>query len=219
MKKIIIPAILLLTVLLPAQNLQLHYDFGEGRKYVTSTLEMFNPDDYGSTFFFVDFNYDANGVQEGYWEIARDISFWKAPLTLHVEYNGGLNALVPLQFNNAYLLGSAYAWNSAGYSSGFTLQAMYKYIQKNVSPHNFQLTGVWYLNFLNDKFSFTGFADFWRERQDFIGTQFIFMTEPQLWYNVNKYFAIGGETEFGYNFGGNPGWKICPTLGLKWTIR
>ena len=33
------------------QNLQLHYDLGEGREYLTSTLEMFRPDSAGATLF------------------------------------------------------------------------------------------------------------------------------------------------------------------------
>ena len=32
-----------------AQNLQVHYDFGKDRKQITTTLEMFKPDKYGST--------------------------------------------------------------------------------------------------------------------------------------------------------------------------
>ena len=38
-------------------NLQVFYDFGEYRKNVTTTLEMFKSDDWGSTFFFVDYDY------------------------------------------------------------------------------------------------------------------------------------------------------------------
>ncbi len=209
---------MLSTFTIQAQNFQLHYDFGNERKYLTTTVEMFKPDNWGNTFFFVDFNYNANGPSEGYWEISREIKKWDAPFAIHFEYNGGLNAVVPLQFNNAYLFGGTYSWNSTDFSRGFSLQTLYKYIQGNVSPNNFQLTGVWYVNFLNDKFSFTGFADFWRERQDFIGTQFIFMSEPQFWYNINKTFSVGGELELGYNFGGKKGFALFPTLGVKVTM-
>ncbi|HRZ98223.1 MAG TPA: DUF5020 family protein [Paludibacter sp.] len=218
MKKILIIIMLIIAFKANAQtNLQLHYDFGNGRKFLTSTVEMFKPDTLGSTFFFVDFNYNAAGPTEGYWEIARELKFWKAPFSVHVEYNGGLNALLPLQFNNAYLLGGTYSWNSADFSKGISLSAMYKMIQGNDSPHNFQLTGVWYVNMLKDKLSFTGFADFWREKQSFIGTSYVFISEPQLWYNVNKAFSVGTEVEFGYNFGGS-GMNICPTLGVKWNL-
>ena len=41
-------------------NAQVLYDFGSDRKFVTLTLEMFKQDKWGSTYFFVDhdFNYD-----------------------------------------------------------------------------------------------------------------------------------------------------------------
>ena len=54
-----------------AQNVQLHYDLGKGRKYLTSTVEMFKPDKLGSTFFFIDMDYgshDVDGVTLAYWK-------------------------------------------------------------------------------------------------------------------------------------------------------
>ena len=48
------------------QNVQLHYDMG--RSYLTSTVEMFKPDAGGSTFFFIDLNYDPR-VTGAYFEI------------------------------------------------------------------------------------------------------------------------------------------------------
>ncbi|HYX09999.1 MAG TPA: DUF5020 family protein, partial [Bacteroidales bacterium] len=54
MKKILIVCLLGLFYLVAgAQNIQLHYDFGKDRKYLTSTVEMFKPDQWGSTFFFI----------------------------------------------------------------------------------------------------------------------------------------------------------------------
>lgn len=81
-----------------AQNIQLHYDLGramynslEGRPWVTTTVEMFKADKWGSTYFFVDMDYTDKGVSSAYWEISRELKFWKAPVSAHVEYNGGLN--------------------------------------------------------------------------------------------------------------------------------
>jgi len=198
-------------------NLQLHYDFGKDRHFVTSTIEHFSIDKYGSTFFFVDLNYKGDAPIEAYWEIARELKNWEAPLSVHLEYNGGLNTFVPI--NNAYLLGGTYAWNSRDFSNGFSFSAMYKYIQGNASAHNFQLTGVWHFHFLKDRISFLGFADFWREKQAFLdNSTFIFLTEPQLWYNINQSFSVGGEVELAWNFAGIKGFKVCPTMGVKWTF-
>ena len=230
------PLVVLLVIaslLAKAQDVQLHYDFGKDRHYLTSTVEKFAPDNYGSTFFFVDFNYDKKGPIEAYWEISRELKNWDAPLSVHIEYDGGLHTNVivgndrnSFQINNAYLLGATYSSNASDFSKGITFQAMYKYIQGNSSPHNFQLTAVWYLNLLNNKISFSGFADFWSEKHDvsnnnFASRQsasFVFLSEPQLWYNLNKTFAVGSEVELSYNFAGVAGFKVCPTLAMKYTF-
>ena len=139
---------------LQAQNIQLHYDFGrslydkdlKGRPLLTSTVEKFHPDNWGSTYFFIDMDYTSEGVASAYWEIARELKFWKGPFSAHLEYNGGLAK--EFSYNNAYLAGATYTYNNASFSRGFTLTAMYKYIQKHPSPNNFQLTGTWYMSFL-----------------------------------------------------------------------
>lgn len=205
------------TVTYAQTNLQLHYDLGKGRNYFTSTIERFKPDAKGSTFFFVDMNYNAGGPTEAYFEIARELKFWDGPLSAHIEYNGGLHAESGMNFqiNNAYLLGATYSLNSQDFSKGLALSAMYKNIQGNTSPHNFQLTAVWYMNMLKGKVSFTGFADFWKEKNGFLSTDYVFLSEPQLWYNINKTLSVGGELELGYNFAGVAGFKACPTLAVK----
>lgn len=221
MRKLILACLLFAGVSLVAQtNLQLHYDFGQGRNYLTSTIERFKPDANGSLFYFVDMNYNAGGPTEAYFEIARELKFWDGPLSAHVEYNGGLHAEnggASFQINNAYLLGGTYSLNSQDFSKGISLSAMYKLIQGNTDPHNFQLTAVWYMNMLQGKLSFTGFADFWREKT-FLGSSYIFLSEPQLWYNFNKKISAGGEIELGYNFAGNAGFKVCPTLAVKYNL-
>lgn len=218
-----------------AQNIQMHYDFGRSlyseldgeakRPLLTTTVEMFKPDKWGSTFFFVDMDYTKEGVSSAYWEIARELQFWKGPWSVHMEYNGGLNYI-----QNAYLGGATYTYNNGDFSRGFSLSAMYKYIQKHDRPHNFQLTGTWYMHFLQGKLSFTGFADFWREKHtdvNGVGHDFVFMTEPQLWLNLNKLkrvsddfnLSVGTEWELTHNFALLDGFYFIPTLALKWTFQ
>ena len=214
-----------------AQNVQLHYDFGgalydkdlHGRPVLTSTVEMFKADKWGSTYFFVDMDYTSKGVAAGYWEIARELRFWQPPFSIHVEYNGG--ASNSFSYNNAYLGGATYTWNNPDFTKGFTLTAMYKYIQKHREPNNFQLTGTWYVNFCRNLLTFSGFADWWREETNYGKT--IFLSEPQCWVNlnqikgVNKNFnlSVGSEVELSNNFGGRDGFYVIPTLALKWTLN
>lgn len=212
------------------QNLQLHYDFD--RRSVTSTVEMFRADGSGSTFFFVDLDYSPK-VTGAYWEIARELCFWKESkaswLSVHVEYNGGLNTQAG-SFNNAFLGGLTYSGHSEDWSKTWSLSAMYKLIPGTVTAaddkqdHNFQITGVWNLDFFDHWISFNGFADYWREARAWQGTKFIFLAEPQLWVNLNKVrgwdkvnLSLGTEVELSNNFV-RKGFCVMPTLAAKWNF-
>jgi len=228
-------SVLFIFASLQAQNLQVHYDFGKSRKLVTSTVEMFKPDAWGSTFFFIDMNYDAkNGktVSLAYWEIARGIKIGKSPFAAHVEYNGGfgqfnttpVNGAYPI--NDAWLAGLDYNINNADFTRGITFQALYKYI-RDKQDVSFQLTAVWYMHMLAKKLTFDGFADFWREDNTYKivapdnsttekMTKFVFLTEPQIWYNLTANLSLGSEIEVSSNFSGNEGFMVNPTLAAKW---
>jgi hypothetical protein len=168
-------------------------------------------------------DYRSTGIAAGYWEIARELQFWQNPFSVHIEYNGGSTTSFPYQ--NAYLGGLAYTRNNKDFSKGFSLMALYKYIQKHDEPHNFQLTGTWYLHFgRNGLCTFSGFADWWREKSG-VG-DFIFMAEPQIWLNLYKLkgiddafkLSIGSEVELTHDFAFHDGFFAIPTLALKWTF-
>jgi hypothetical protein len=210
-----------------AQNIQTHYDFGEGRKMLTTTVEMFKPDKYGSTFFFIDMDYGAddtgidNGISLAYWEIARAFKWNETQKFMpRMEYNGGTMKLAPedapwVPIENCWLAGMERTWASADFSKILTLQANYKYI-KGKEDAAFQLTAVWTVQMADGKLTFTGFADFWKEEM-FWGTDYRFLAEPQLWYNPCKNFSIGGELELSNNFVGAE-FAAKPTLGVKYTF-
>ena len=213
-------------------NLQIFYDFGSDRQQVTSTLEGFYNDNWGNTFFFVDhdFNHKANdGVKAPtgtYMEIARCLNFWQntklAPLSLQVEYNGGVyrNYFI----NHSLLLGLDYFLHSADYSNTFNFKLLYKKTSGATAVVPMQFTFVWGMQdlFGVQGLRFSGFADIWGE--DTVGGQkFIFISEPQLWYNVGQWIGvnnlnIGGEVELSYNFAGVQGFKVRPCLGAKWVF-
>ncbi|NGP89353.1 DUF5020 family protein [Fodinibius halophilus] len=233
MKKLFLLVLLAVTYSsVNAQNIQTHYDLGDDRQMLTTTIEMFKADDYGSTFFFVDFNYggkaaNVDGVSLSYLEIARDLKFWDNPFTIHAEYNSGMlrtsNFAAPI--HSAYLLGGGYTFSNSDFSKTLTLLAMYKYIDNKKQNNNFQLTAVWGLDFFDGKVSFTGFSDFWKEDHlvfDDSGTaskaDFVFLTEPQLWYNFNDHLSAGTEIEISSNFGAHKGVMINPTLAMRWTF-
>ncbi len=228
-----------------AQNVQLHYDFGQmaykslehsaendGRAQLTSTVEMFHPDRFGSTYFFVDMDYNQ-GISGAYWEIARELNFWGKSkmnwLSVHIEYNGGLNRIAG-SYNDAYLVGATYSGHSKDFSKTWSISAMYKHIPRTVGLNgksataNFQITGVWGITFLRKYLSFSGFVDFWRECRAWQGTSYILLAEPQLWFNFNAIkgceklnLSVGGEVELSNNFVAK-GFYAIPTLAAKWTF-
>ena len=76
---------------------------------------------------------------------------------------------------------------------------------------------------------FSGFADIWGENViNFMEgldkpRKFVFISEPQIWYNVGRFFGvpnlnIGGEVELSWNFAGYDGFYARPCIGTKWVF-
>lgn len=267
-------AIIATSVCAKAQtNLQVFYDFGQDRKFVTTTLEMFKPDNWGNTFFFVDYDFkfkdlDGKNIAPGgtYMEIARCLNFWHGDnvksnflknLNLQVEYNGGFgwfqDNLIDKSYsiNHAFLGGLDYSFfwpHKTGFTS-LSLKVLYKKFIKIGQDVPMQLTAVWTCSDffgLVPGLTFSGFADFWWQTtywntvfnystsvkpeeaamDTFKTTKCVFLSEPQLWYQVGRWFKcpnlhVGGEVEIGCNFTGNStksGWFVNPCLGVKWVF-
>lgn len=202
-----------------AQNLQLHYDFTKPRRYLTSTIEMFKPDEYGATFFFVDMDYNNKGnknVSLAYWEIARYIAlpFADKKLSFTLQYNDGMTN--NFSFDNVWLAGLSYPIDL-----GFvTINTDFLVRKEHNHDLGGQLTFVWFKPFMDGKIEFSGFCDIWTSKhKNATDTKFIFLTEPQIWYNVDKHLAIGGEVEISKNFiFGKDNIQIFPTVALKWNF-
>lgn len=174
MKKQIIIALVFLALQMSASaqtNLQTFYDFGKDRGFVTTTLEGFYGDNWGSTFFFIDYDYSPFGQsttrspQGSYFEIARGINLWRdsklGALSAHIEYNGGVG------FGNSnWLFGAEWFMHSEDFSKTLTFELMYKTFNGNASSDvPVQFTVVWGVNSLFglDGLTFSGFADLWGE--------------------------------------------------------
>lgn len=238
MKKLFTLLMLACTMAVSAQNIQLHYDFGRNiysneeadRQKVTATLEQFKADDWGSWYYFFDVDLTSKTTRSIYTEISREINLSKnLPLAAHVEYDGGLwhaPAIGNGSYQQAGLAGIAYNGHNADFSKTWSVQALYKQFFKSYegthSYASFQLTGVWGLNFLDNKMTFSGFIDFWRGEKANNHGCLVILSEPQLWYNVNKHFSVGTEVEFSNNFIVNyyndKTFFVNPTLGVKWNL-
>ena len=230
MKKLSAVLFFMFALTLSAQNIQQHYDFGKDRDYFTTTLEMFKPDEYGSTYFFVDFDYNAPGnknVSLAYWEISRYITVYEK-LSVTLQYNDGF-VTVPSEagnfastLNQTWLAGVSYPID-LGFVT-LNTDALFRKTYKSDSP-DFQLTTVWTVPFFDGKLVFDGFIDVWtQDAKVRFGSknsdkEIVFLTEPQLWYNIDKHLAIGGEVEISNNFlPSQDEIKVNPTLALKWNF-
>lgn len=238
-KSLILSALMFVCSFAVAQNIQLHYDFGgliygdqSARPTVTTTVEMFRPDAGGNTYFFVDLDYSPR-VVGAYWEIARELCFWQNSkmnwLSVHAEYNGGCSTVAG-SFNNSWLGGLTYSGHSKDFSKTWSLSVMYKCIPGTIDAmgksdiHNFQITGVWGIEFANGWCSHYGFFDFWREHRAWQNTSYIFLSELQLWVNLNKIqtmakcnLSLGTELKLSNNFI-DYGFYAIPTLAAKWAF-
>lgn len=212
-------------------NIQLHYDMGSAiygdklsdRPQWTATVENFTPDKWGSTYFFIDANFANNTMPSVYGEISRELRFWKAPVAVHLEYNGGTYGFM----KNAFLAGAAYNWASSDFSKTFSVQAMYRHDVKAAYANNWQLTGVWGIHFAKGLCTFSGYLDLASNASNRKDCYLTFSSEPQFWFNFAPLdwvddkckISVGAEVEISnYLAVGANNFYAIPTLAAKWTF-
>ena len=245
---------LLCAIAMQAQNVQLHYDFGRAiyndptaRPNVTSTVEWFKLDRWGSTFMFTDLDYFSNGTGGAYMEISHEFNLDRAGMkqwAAHVEYNGGFNTnrdnSYASRYQHAFLLGPAWNWHNSDFSATFSAQLMYKYYLPGHYSfqrafNSFQATIVWSKTFCKGMGTFSGFADLWYDHNNKHNINkkagsLVFLSEPQLWFNFdalkgleNTHLSVGTELELSQNFVYTDDtakkFRAIPTLALKWTWK
>ena len=185
-----------------AQNVQLFYDFGDGRNYVTTTFEMFKGDK------------------------ERGINFWQdtnlKDLSAHLEYDGSTWGA------GIWCFGAKYFLHNSDFSNTFTLALMYD-LHRGLGEADIPIkfSGVWGMNDIFDVkgLVFKGFIDIWGLNSTFANgntAKFSILTEPQVWFNLggtfDNHLDIGTEIELSYNFAGNEGFMCNPCAGLRWTF-
>ncbi len=214
-----------------AQNVQTHFNLGkysdkklQGEdSFFITTFEHLSFDKWGQTFYFLDLNHSKDGIRDAYMEIARELKFWKAPVAIHLEYNGGVGKGYSLE--NTYLAGLSYLWAKNG--NAFNLSMMYRHDQGLEKPHNMQMTGVWSWTSWNRVFTLNGFADLWTSNIGGAKSSMTFVTEPQAWVNLNQFvgvdddfnLSIGTEVRMAYNFIHPDKFWVRPSLAFKWTFK
>ncbi len=236
MKHALFSVFLILSIFSQGQNLQLHYDFtdansknAEDRNYLTSTFEMFRPDSLGSTFWFIDldFNGPHNEPNLSYLEIARNFKMWDFPIALHAEYNGGfLYNTDGGKFGNTFSNIGIFGVQSSFRLKNISLSTYvgYKFIDESREGADFQWTFTWFTMLWDNRITLAGFFDLWSQDDLNVnfepdGKKIVVLTEPQIWYNIFPWWSMGGEVEISHNFVyGSNKLEAFPTLGTKFTF-
>ncbi len=219
---------LLFTTSLLSQNIQLHYDFRHSLdkecpsefNFLMATIEMYHPDKYGNTFFFVDFDFSGKNGNLSciYAEVSREFQIGNFPVLPHIEYNGGIGFDVSIA--NAYLAGAAFPFELGKFY--FNTYLAYKYNNFDKPSNDAQFTIVWDGKILKDKLTICGVFDLWSENKQGkgeAGKKVILYGEPQFWYNFNKHFSVGTELRTSWDFyWWTSDFKVYPTLGVKYHL-
>lgn len=235
MNKLFLSFLLLIVALQSySQEIQLHFDPRHAlhsdvapRNYFTATLQMFKPDKWGSTFGFVDldFNQSKGNIGLAYMEIYRNIKIGNSPIMPHLEYNGGIvrgNNNSGFSIPNAYLVGASFVKTFG--KVNLETYVVYKYNAFDKVSNDVQWTGIWNTSLFDGVLTMSGFIDVWTENKDRVaakgGKKVILLTEPQFWYNFDDHLSFGSEIEISNNFYANYNNKlyICPTIAAKWVF-
>lgn len=173
-----------------------------------------------------DFNLSQGNVGMMYTEIAREFKINGFPLMPHIEYNGGLGLFEinkrlggGYSIENAYLAGLGYPFQLG--KAFMSTYVAYKMNAFTKISHDVQWTLTWTANLCNDKLTLAGFADVWTENKNKAissDKKVVFLSEPQIWYNLTDHFSLGGEVEIATNFAGSTRTYVCPTVAAKWNF-
>jgi hypothetical protein len=183
-------------------NFQFHRDFH--RENFTSTVEVLEFDKYGTTFFFADFDFDSVGETGSYFEIARNLTCYRAKrfaVNAALQYNDGV-----LPFDGEFGKGIPRTWLGGVAisdlkvgSSLWEFQVLAR--QEFAADLGWQLTAVWsYVPVATWPLSLSGFADWNTNETNDQPTSF--QAEPQLIYEFGGHWGVGGELEISRNFVG-----------------
>lgn len=206
-------------------NGQLHRDFK--REVFTSTVEVWNGDKLGSTFFFADFDFGDSGEQGSYFEVARHFVVKRTKSVdwnISVQFNDGVTPLdgeFGKQIPRTLLGGLALTEVRLG---GATLEVQALARQEFAADIGWQLTGVWFWPIRKSNLEFLGYVD-WNSN-NYGDHPTSLQAEPQLQYRW-KQVAIGTEWEISRNFAGawtpDDGfeymqWYVLPTVYLRYDL-
>jgi hypothetical protein len=126
-----------------------------------------------------------------------------------LQYSGGGGITQPTEYSyyitNTYQAGAEipFQWKGAF----LTTVLDYKLVAYTKPTNDPIFTQYWYKGFFYYKLEFAGDFSIWTENKNhgdettagLKGKRFFFFAEPQLWYNLNKTFAVGSKLNCYYH--------------------
>ncbi|HMH20337.1 MAG TPA: DUF5020 family protein [Puia sp.] len=245
MKYLALPILFFFSIPLFSQNLQLHYDLRHtidpahnSRNFPTIYFEYFKSQNDTTSFiktgsFFLkaedDLQGDGGNIGKAFIQTSQSFRFWKPKIYLSFQYSGGLGVTEPKQYSyyitNTFSLGADYLfqWKKAWFSAVLN----YKYIPYKKPSNDFLFTLYWWKGLLNYKLELAGDFSVWTENKDhgdgngagMSGKRFFFFAEPQIWYNINKIFAVGSKINMYYHVNTSENdFQVYPTAAIKFKL-
>ena len=172
---------------------------------------------------------DQQNIGKGYVQVAQSLRCWKPPVYLSLQYSGGLGVTDPKQYSyfivNTFAAGVAYSfqWEKAWFSS-----ILYYQVTLYTRPsHDPLYTLYWWKGFFHYKLEFAGDFSIWTADKDqgdeatsgMRGKRFFFFAEPQIWYDLNKSFALGSKVNMYYHVNTTDNHlQAYPTIAVKYKI-
>lgn len=218
-----------------SQTVQLSYDLRHSidprnneRDFVTLSFETFKSSDYGSLLMKMDadFNGRNNNLGKLYVQISHSLKFWSFPVFLNLEYSGGMgfidDTMSGFHIGNSYSIGVVYPFQLM--NSWASTFLAYKYTNFD-SPSHDLMYSFWWEKDIHEKISVTAYFVLWTINknhgdawtQHLNGKELSGIGEPQIWYNINKLFAIGSEIKLYYHvYSYSNHLLIYPTIAVKY---
>ena len=222
------------TLLVQAQQLQLHYDLRHSidpqhnrRNFPSLSFEYFKGDTTGSFLFKMqtDLNGEKSNPGQLFLQVSKSVRFWRPKVYLSLNYSGGLGVAPPsygFYIANAFAAGPAYPfqWKGAWLSANLS----YRYTAFAKPSHDVQFNFYFGKGFLNYKILAAGSIVAWTQNRNLgtdetkalHGKKFAFFGDPQIWFRIWKSVSVGSRINLYYHvLTPEDKMQIYPTLALK----
>ena len=172
---------------------------------------------------------DQQNIGKGFIQVSQSLRCWKPRVYLSLQYSGGLGVTQPAQYSyyitNTFAAGAAYSfqWKKAWFSS-----ILYYQVTQYTKPsHDPLYTLYWWKSYFHYKLEFAGDFSIWTANKNqgdkatssMRGKMFYFFAEPQVWYNLNKSFALGSKINMYYHVNTTDNqFQVYPTVAIKYKL-